>query len=81
MPPVIDASRCTGCGTCAAICNSQIFRFDRAADRVPRVVFPDECWHCDACRLDFPSGAIRLRLPLSLMLLHIDAPSGQGRQS
>ena len=73
MPPVIDQNRCVGCGTCADICNSDIFIFDRSVDRTPRVRYPDECWHCNSCVTDCPQQAITLRLPLSFMLLHVDA--------
>lgn len=77
MPPVIDPETCTGCGTCATICNSQIFAPlppRRAGEKnVPRVRYPEECWHCDSCVLDCPAGAIRLRLPLPYSLLYADA--------
>lgn len=70
MPPVIDPQKCTHCGTCADICNSDIF--DRSRKNVcPEVKFPDECWHCEACVLDCPSGAISLRFPLSYSVMHI----------
>lgn len=75
MPPVIDPEKCTGCGTCAEICNSALFIFNRKEDSIPRVAFPDECWHCDSCVLDCPAGAIRLRLPLCYSLMHVDASS------
>lgn len=73
MPPVIDPKKCVGCGTCADICNSDIFVFNRATDATPRVRYPDECWHCNSCVMDCPQHAIRLCLPLSFMLLHVDA--------
>lgn len=73
MPPIIDVNKCVGCGTCADICNSNIFTFDRAVDKVPQVKFPDECWHCDSCVIDCPKQAITLRLPLAFMMLHVDA--------
>ncbi len=73
MPPVIDHEKCIGCGTCADICNSDIFVFDRTVDKTPVVKFPEECWHCESCVLDCPSSAITLRLPLSYSLMHIDA--------
>ena len=75
MPPVIDPSKCVGCGTCADICNSNIFVFDRSKDKMPQVKFPDECWHCDSCVLDCPKGAITLRIPLAFTLLHVNADS------
>ena len=56
MPPLIDREKCTGCGTCAEICNSSLFVFDRGVDRFPRIKFPEECWHCDSCVLDCPVG-------------------------
>lgn len=73
MPPVIDPQKCTGCGTCADICNSGLFTFDRKKDATPQVTFPDECWHCDSCVLDCPAGAIRLRLPICYSLMYVEA--------
>ena len=73
MPPVIDPQKCTGCGTCADICNSGLFTFDRKKDATPQVTFPDECWHCDSCVLDCPAGAIRLRLPSCYSLMYVEA--------
>ena len=43
MPPLIDREKCTGCGTCAEICNSNLFVFDRSVDKLPRIKFPEEC--------------------------------------
>lgn len=73
MPPVIDRSQCSGCGTCAAICPTQVFRHDPHTDKVPQTPFAEECWHCNSCVLDCPRGAIRLRVPLPYMMLHVDA--------
>ncbi|WP_295640361.1 ferredoxin family protein [uncultured Mailhella sp.] len=73
MPPVIDPQKCVGCGTCADICNSDIFVFDRATDAIPRIKYPDECWHCNSCVMDCPHHAVRLNIPLSFMLLHVNA--------
>ena len=73
MPPLIDREKCTGCGTCAEICNSNLFVFDRSVDKFPRIKFPEECWHCDSCVLDCPVVAISLRIPLSYGLMHVDA--------
>ena len=36
--------------------------------------YPDECWHCNVCVMDCPSGALSLRLPISHMILHLDSP-------
>lgn len=75
MPPVIDKTKCTGCRTCAAICPLDVFGRQSAGVRVPEIRYPDECWHCNACVLDCPAQAIRLRFPVPTMLLYTDAPA------
>lgn len=77
MPPVIDTTLCTACRTCVTVCPLQVFRFKENADQVPRVAFPYECWHCNACVLDCKQGAIRLRIPLSSQMMHVEAASLQ----
>lgn len=73
MPPLIDRETCTGCGLCAEICPVQVFRHYKDKDRTPVVKFRRECWHCNACVLNCPVGAIRLEMPLPYMLAHVDA--------
>ncbi|MDL2313995.1 ferredoxin family protein [Desulfovibrio sp. OttesenSCG-928-C14] len=73
MPPIIDPEKCNGCGTCARICPTQVFRYDRTKDQTPSAVFAEECWHCNSCVLDCPAQAVSLRLPAPLMMLHIGA--------
>lgn len=70
MPPIIDKNLCIRCGLCAEICPTNLFRFDKSTGNPPDVAFPEECWHCNSCVLDCPKKAIRLRVPLELMLLH-----------
>ena len=73
MPPVINKEKCIGCGICADICPTQVFRFKLKQDQSPRIVFPDECWHCNSCVLDCKQEAIRLELPMQYMILHVEA--------
>ncbi len=73
MPPIVDPKKCSGCGTCAQICPTQVFRFDRKKDKTPRTPFAEECWHCSCCVVDCPTNAIRLRVPVPFMMLHVDA--------
>lgn len=73
MPPVINTEACLGCGICADVCPLQVFRHNRDTDKIPEVKRPYECWHCNACVLDCPAHAIELRLPLTHMLLYVDA--------
>ena len=75
MPPVIHRELCSGCGTCASICPTQVFRHFPKEDKVPQVVFGEECWHCNSCVLDCPRKAIELRVPIPYMMLHVDSES------
>ncbi len=73
MPPVIDSSKCTRCQICADTCPVSVFALPKKEKSLPEILFPEECWHCNACVLDCPGGAIRLRMPINYNLLHIDA--------
>ncbi len=72
MPPIVDKSKCRACGTCADICPTHVYR-SMGKGVSPLVKYPEECWHCNACVLDCPHSAIRLRLPLPAMMLHVAA--------
>ena len=65
MPPVIDRDLCTGCGTCEDVCPGDIIAM---SGEEPAVVYPEECFHCGACLLDCPEGAISYRFPLPMIL-------------
>ena len=68
MPPVINVDKCSCCGTCVDICNFDVY-FGSKENEVPAVTYPEECWHCNACVLDCPENAVRLRIPLTAMLM------------
>jgi adenylylsulfate reductase, subunit B len=70
MPPLIDPGACNGCGLCAESCPTDVFTRDKAGE-IPEVRYPEECWHCNSCVLDCPQSAVRLRIPLPAMVLHI----------
>lgn len=69
MPPIIDKEKCLKCGLCAQICGLDVYGPYKKGT-VPTVRYPYECWHCNACVLDCPAKAIRLKLPLSVPILH-----------
>jgi adenylylsulfate reductase subunit B len=70
MPPVINDEKCVKCGRCADVCPSDIF-FGSRKGETPAITYPEECWHCNACVTECPQeGAIRLRIPLPLMVLY-----------
>ncbi len=78
MPPVIDETKCVKCGLCAQICPLDVIKVVKTEDTKEIVVrYPDECWHCRACAIDCPKGAIKLRYPLSHMMLHMDVPGAK----
>lgn len=72
MPPSVNKEKCNACGTCAEICPTDVFRIAGKGE-VPVVKYPEECWHCNACVLDCRQSAIKLRLPLPAMMLHVEA--------
>lgn len=72
MPPMINEEKCIACNTCAQICGMDVFG-PVVVKRKPTVRYPEECWHCRACVMDCPVGAIEMRYPLPMMLLHTKA--------
>lgn len=72
MPPVIDVSKCTGCGLCAEVCSEDVF-FGSEKRKSPVVTYPEACAHCGCCTRQCKiEGAIRLRIPLPLSLLYTE---------
>lgn len=61
MPPTIDPARCTLCGVCQDVCPGDILHIDGGIRRLVR--YPDECQHCDICRLECPETAIQIIFP------------------
>lgn len=79
MPPVVKSSQCRQCGTCAQICCMNVFGPSKPGE-IPVVRYPEECWHCRACMMDCPAGAIELRYPLPMMLLARTSPRWLARE-
>lgn len=73
MPPVIDETKCVACGYCATICPMRVFERADQPGQAPEVHYPEECWHCLACELDCKQQAIKVRLPLPLMMPRVEA--------
>ena len=55
MPAVIDKAKCNGCELCALYCPLDVIAME---DGVAVVKYPDECWHCGACRQDCALDAV-----------------------
>lgn len=73
MPPVIDKNKCVKCGYCAQICPLDVIKvIEKESFKDVIVKYPDECWHCRACEKDCKAGAIRMRYPLSHLMLYMN---------
>lgn len=53
----LDASACTGCGTCVEVCPHGVLA---VADGAARVVDRDGCMECGACAKNCPAEALRV---------------------
>jgi adenylylsulfate reductase subunit B len=77
MPPIIIEEKCNACGICADICPTDVFSVVKKKE-IPLIRYPEECWHCNSCVLDCKQEAIKLRIPLPAMMLHVEAPGQAG---
>lgn len=64
MPPVIDLEKCTACCLCDEHCPLDVIYMN---GEIPEVRYPDECWHCGACRQDCPTGAVDIEFTLEML--------------
>ena len=74
MPPVIDKDKCDGCANrdyqiCVEVCPYDVFLGSKKG-QTPVVTYPDECWHENACVLECPMKAIKLRIPLQMTIIN-----------
>lgn len=69
MPPQIDETKCTQCGTCVDVCAEDVY-FASEDGNVPVVSYPEFCFNCNCCVEECPAEAIHLRIPLTEMLLY-----------
>ena len=70
MPPIIDKVLCNGCNKCVDLCPEDVLEASSKKGGVPIVRYPDECWHENACALDCPMQAIKLRVPLPMTVVY-----------
>ena len=55
--PLLDDSRCTGCGDCVPICPTDCLEMSDGLPWLPR---PNDCLSCAVCVMVCPVDAIRL---------------------
>ena len=73
MPPIIDKENCIKGSKCMSICPLDVYGPVKKGE-FPVVRFPEECWHCRACVMDCPVGAIELRYPIPSLMMSMKAP-------
>lgn len=56
--PAVDATLCTGCGLCPAVCPTECLAMGPALPWLPR---PRDCVSCALCAAVCPAGAIDMR--------------------
>lgn len=55
--PVLDATRCTGCGDCEAVCPTACLEMAGTTPWLPR---PRDCIACTVCAFACPANAIAM---------------------
>lgn len=59
--PVVNESRCIGCGDCVAVCPTNCLAMAAGRPWMPR---PGDCIACGACEAVCPTEAIQLKPPV-----------------
>jgi NAD-dependent dihydropyrimidine dehydrogenase PreA subunit len=58
--PLLDPTRCTGCGECVAACPTRCLEMAGSEPRMPR---PWDCKSCGVCVLLCPTHALKFPSP------------------
>ncbi len=59
--PLLDETRCTGCGDCVAVCPTRCLDL---LGTLPRLARPLDCISCAVCVLVCPVDALQMAAPL-----------------
>ncbi len=64
MPAVIDPAKCNGCELCDLYCPVDVIHMENG---VAVMRYPDECWHCGACRQECGQGAVTMQFTVGML--------------
>lgn len=71
----LDASRCTGCGMCTAVCPHRVFSL---VDKRAAIGRRDDCMECGACARNCADGAITVQAGVGCAAAVINGALGRG---
>jgi formate hydrogenlyase subunit 6/NADH:ubiquinone oxidoreductase subunit I len=67
-PIQIDAGTCIRCDFCDWICPGDlIYHEEGNREKLPVVMYPDECWYCGLCQKICPVDAITVVFPEQML--------------
>jgi len=80
MPMIFNYELCDGCRTCESICPGDVIyirprtelkpnNLGRIPKKEPYLKYPEECWHCGACRQDCEQQAISVQFPPDMLCI------------
>lgn len=58
--PVVDETRCTGCGWCVAVCPTDCLAM---GPHLPWLIRPVDCVSCSLCVFICPADALEMKSP------------------
>lgn len=65
MPVTVDYGKCIGCKRCYDLCPMDVITWDDDID-MPRITYPEVCWHCAICYMECPKRAMDFIFPPSM---------------
>ncbi len=69
VPVTVDAALCIadkGCTVCVDVCPLDVLRIAETDEKKVAYMRYDECWYCQPCEADCPTGAVTVNLPFLL---------------
>ena len=79
-PIKIDTKTCVRCDICDWICPGDVILHEEGnKQKLPEIIYPDECWYCGLCESMCPVDAIEIIFPDRMIHNQTDVVSLLGR--